>query len=210
MFPASGYEVKELKTKVKKVVDARGLSCPQPVVLTKKALDSTDISEVLTIVDNLTALENVSRMVKTLNLESMIDEKEGQYYINIYKDEELQGRDEKETLEGITVIMIGSNVLGRGDDKLGSVLMKSFLYTLTQMEGEIKCVIFMNSGVLLTTAGSELIEHLQVLSGQGAEIISCGTCLDFYNVKNKLAIGEVSNMYTITEKLLHANKVITF
>ncbi len=210
MFPASGYEVKELKTKVKKVVDARGLSCPQPVVLTKKALDSTDISEVLTIVDNLTALENVSRMVKTLNLESMIDEKEGQYYINIYKDEELQGRDEKETLEGNTVIMIGSNVLGRGDDKLGSVLMKSFLYTLTQMEGEIKCVIFMNSGVLLTTAGSELIEHLQVLSGQGAEIISCGTCLDFYNVKNKLAIGEVSNMYTITEKLLHANKVITF
>lgn len=191
------------------VVDARGLSCPQPVVLTKKALEGTDIHEVQTIVDNLTAMENVSRLVKTLNLESMVDEKEGEYYINIYKDEDLMDKDEKETLEGNTVVMIGSNVLGRGDDKLGGVLMKSFLYTLTQLEGEIKSIIFMNSGVLLTTAGSELIEHLQVLSSQGTEIISCGTCLDFYNVSSKLAVGTVSNMYTITEKLLHAGKVVT-
>lgn len=191
------------------VVDARGLSCPQPVVLTKKALEGTDINEVQTIVDNLTALENVSRLVKTLNLESLVDEKEGEYYIHIYKDEGLMGKDEKDTLEGNTVILIGSNVMGRGDDKLGGVLMKSFLYTLTQMEGEIKSVIFMNSGVLLTTAGSELIEHLQALSSHGTEVLSCGTCLDFYNVSNKLMVGSVSNMYTITEKLLHAGRVIT-
>lgn len=191
------------------VVDARGLSCPQPVVLTKKALEGTDINEVQTIVDNLTAVENVSRLVKTLNLESMVDKKEGEYYINIFKDEGLIGKDDKETLEGNTVILIGSNVLGRGDDKLGGVLMKSFLYTLTQMEGEIKSIIFMNSGVLLTTAGSELIEHLQALSSHGTEILSCGTCLDFYNVSNKLTVGSVTNMYTITEKLLHTGRVIT-
>lgn len=195
---------------MKKVVDARGLSCPQPVVLTKKALEGMDIDEVLTIVDNQTALENVSRMVKTLKLESMVDEKEGQYYISIFKDEGLQEKDEKETLEGNTVVIISSNVLGRGDDKLGGVLMKSFLYTLTQMEGEIKSAIFMNSGVLLTTAGSELIEHLQALSNQGTEILSCGTCLDFYNVSNKLAVGTASNMYTITEKLLYAGRVLSF
>lgn len=194
---------------MKKVVDARGLSCPQPVVLTKKALEGTDIHEVLTIVDNPIALENVSRMVKTLNLESVIDEKEGQYYISIFKDEGLQEKDEKETLEGNTVVLIGSNVMGRGDDKLGGVLMKSFLYTLTQMEGEVKSAIFMNSGVLLTTAGSELIEHLQALSNQGTEILSCGTCLDFYDVSKKLAVGTVTNMYTITEKLLHAGRVIS-
>lgn len=194
---------------MKKVVDARGLSCPQPVVLTKKALEGTDIHEVLTIVDNPIALENVSRMVKTLNLESVIDEKEGQYYISIFKEEGLQEKDEKETLEGNTVVLIGSNVMGRGDDKLGGVLMKSFLYTLTQMEGEVKSAIFMNSGVLLTTAGSELIEHLQALSNQGTEILSCGTCLDFYDVSKKLAVGTVTNMYTITEKLLHAGRVIS-
>lgn len=194
---------------MRKVVDARGLSCPQPVVMTKKALEGTDIHEVLTIVDNAAALENVSRMVKTLNLESMIDEKEGEYYISIYKDESLQGKDEKDTLEGSTVVLIGSNVMGRGDDKLGAVLMKSFLYTLTQMEGEIKSVIFMNSGVLLTTAGSELIEHLQALTSHGTEILSCGTCLDFYDVSNKLMVGSVTNMYSIAEILLHADRVIT-
>jgi hypothetical protein len=82
------------------------------------------VSEVLTIVDNQTALENVSRMVKTLQLESLVDEKEGQYYISIFKEEGLHGKDEKETLEGNTVIMISSNVLGSGDDKLGGALMK--------------------------------------------------------------------------------------
>lgn len=196
---------------MKKVVDARGLTCPQPVVLTKKALDSRDINEVLTIVDNPTALENVVRMVKTLNLESMVDEKEGQYYISINKEEGLAEKDDddKEILEGNTVILIGSNVLGRGDDKLGSLLMKSFLYTLTQMEGEIQCVIFMNSGVLLNTAGSELIDHIQVLSNNGIEVLSCGTCLDYYHVSDKLMVGSISNMYTITEKILHACKVIT-
>jgi selenium metabolism protein YedF len=195
---------------MRKVIDARGLSCPQPVVLTKKALEGAGVNEVLTIVDNPTALENVSRMVKTLQLGSVVDEKEGQYYISIFKDEGLQDKDKKEMLEGNTVILISSNVLGSGDDKLGGLLMKSFLYTLTQVEGEIKCVIFLNSGVLLTTAGSELIEYLQALAAQGTEILSCGTCLDFYNVSNKLAVGTVTNMYTITEKLLHSGRVISF
>jgi selenium metabolism protein YedF len=195
---------------MREIVDARGLSCPQPVVLTKKALEREEVKEVLTIVDNPTALENVARMVKTLRLGSVVDEKEGQYYISIFKEEGLQGKNEKETLEGDTVILINSNVLGQGDNKLGGILMKSFLYTLTQLEGEIKSVIFMNSGVLLTTAGSELIEHLQVLAEQGTEILSCGTCLDFYNVNNKLTVGTVTNMYTITEKLLHAGRVLTF
>ncbi|HPF20123.1 MAG TPA: sulfurtransferase-like selenium metabolism protein YedF [Syntrophomonas sp.] len=195
---------------MREIVDARGLSCPQPVVLTKKALEREEVKEVLTIVDNPTALENVARMVKTLQLGSVVDEKEGQYYISIFKEEGLQGKNEKETLEGDTVILINSNVLGQGDNKLGGILMKSFLYTLTQLEGEIKSVIFMNSGVLLTTAGSELIEHLQVLAEHGTEILSCGTCLDFYNVNNKLAVGTVTNMYTITEKLLHAGRVLNF
>jgi TusA-related sulfurtransferase len=104
---------------MREIVDARGLSCPQPVVLTKKALEREEVKEVLTIVDNPTALENVARMVKTLRLGSVVDEKEGQYYISIFKEEGLQGKNEKETLEGDTVILINSNVLGQGDNKLG-------------------------------------------------------------------------------------------
>ncbi|MDD4801506.1 MAG: sulfurtransferase-like selenium metabolism protein YedF [Syntrophomonas sp.] len=190
---------------MKKTIDARGLACPEPVVMTKKALDSNDVNEVITIVDNRIALENVSRMVKSLSLESMIEEQDGNFYISITKDDILP---EKESLNGSTVILIKSNVLGQGDDKLGSILMKSFVYTLTQMIGEIKSIIFLNSGVLLTTAGSDLIEHIKILENNGVQILSCGTCLDFYGVVDKLQVGVVSNMYTISEEMLHAGKVI--
>jgi len=190
---------------MKKIVDARGLACPEPVVRTKQALDSLEISEVITIVDNKTALENVSRLVKTLNLESVIDEQEGSYYINIVKDDLLP---EKEGMGGSSVVLVKSNVLGQGNDQLGGMLMKSFMYTLTQMEGEIKTLIFLNSGVLLTTAGSELIDHLRLLESHGVEIISCGTCLDFYGLVDKLQVGAVGNMYGIAEEMFHSSKVI--
>jgi selenium metabolism protein YedF len=108
------------------------------------------------------------------------------------------------------VVLISSNVLGRGDDNLGAMLMKSFMYTLTQMQGEIRTMLFMNSGVLVTTGGSELIEHIKLLENHGVEILSCGTCLDFYHMTDKLMVGSVTNMYTIAEKLMHADRVITF
>jgi selenium metabolism protein YedF len=189
---------------VKKIVDARGLACPEPVVMTKRALDS-DVHEVMTIVDNKIALENVSRMVKTLRLESMIQEQDGNFYINITKEDM---HPEKDVLRGSTVVLIKGNVLGQGDDKLGSILMKSFMYTLTQLQGEIKILIFLNSGVLLTTAGSDLIEHIKILESNGVEVLSCGTCLDFYGLIDKLQVGVIGNMYTIAEEMLAASKVI--
>ncbi len=190
---------------MKKTIDARGRACPEPVIMTKKALDSLDFGEVLAIVDNKAALENISRMVKTLNLESMVEEQDGSFYINIVKDE-LQT--EKENVRGNTVVLVKGNVLGQGDDKLGGILMKGFMYTLTQIEGEIKTLIFLNSGVLLTTSGSELIEHIKQLETNGVEVLSCGTCLDFYGVTDKLEVGTVGNMYSIVEDMLHSSKVI--
>lgn len=190
---------------MRKTVDARGFACPEPVIMTKKALDSHDVKEVLAIVDNRAALENISRLVKTLNLESVIEEQEGSFYINIVKEEVLP---EKENLRGSTVVLVKSNVLGQGDDKLGTILMKSFMYTLTQIEGEIKTLMFMNSGVMLTTSGSELIEHIKHLESNGVEVLSCGTCLDFYGLSDKLEVGKVGNMYAITEEMLHSSKVI--
>ncbi|MEA1960096.1 MAG: sulfurtransferase-like selenium metabolism protein YedF [Bacillota bacterium] len=193
---------------MKKIVDARGLSCPQPVVLTKKALDISEIQEVITIVDNKTALENVSKLVNSMHFESNVDEKVDGYYIDILKGADLV-EEEKQVSRGNTVILICSNLLGQGEAKLGNMLMKSFIYTLTQMEGELNAIIFMNSGVMLSTEGSELVEHIQVLESSGVEVLSCGTCLDFYNLGDKLKVGDVSNMYTITEKLMQASKVIS-
>ena len=195
---------------MKKVIDARGLSCPQPVVLTKKALDSAEVSEVITIVDNKNALENVSKLAKSMHMESNVDERKDGIYIDILKDVSLCQEEEKQETRGNTVILISSNLLGQGDPKLGTILMKGFIYTLIQLEGEISAIIFMNSGVMLSTDGSELIDHIKVLEASGVEVLSCGTCLDFYQMGDKLRAGSVSNMYTIAEKLLHASKVLNF
>lgn len=190
---------------MKQTIDARGLNCPEPVLMTKKALDSQDINEVLAIVDNRAALENISRLVKTMNLGSMVEEQDGLFYINITKEETVPRKQELKT--GATVVL-KSNLLGQGDDLLGSVLMKSFMYTLTQMEGELETLIFINGGVSLTTAGSEVLGHIRNLEQNGVEILSCGTCLDFYGLTDKLMVGTISNMYTIAEEMLRARKLI--
>lgn len=190
---------------MRQTVDARGLACPEPVIMTRRALDSQDVNEVLAIVDSQAALENISRMVRTMNLGSMVEEQDGLFYINITKSEAVP---QKQSLKGGAVVLVKSNVLGQGDDQLGSILMKGFMYTLTQMEGELGTLIFLNGGVLLTTAGSEMLEHIKNLEKNGVEVVSCGTCLDFYGLTDKLEVGSIGNMYTITEEIFHARKLI--
>lgn len=190
---------------MKQTIDARGLNCPEPVIMTKKALDSQDVSEVLAIVDNRAALENISRLVKTMNLGSMVEEQDGLYYINITKDETVT---QKQSIKAGATVVVQSNVMGQWDDVLGGVLMKSFMYTLTQMEGELETLIFLNGGVLLTTAGSEVLEHIKNLAKNGVEVLSCGTCLDFYGLADKLEVGSIGNMYTIAEEMFRARKLI--
>lgn len=194
---------------MRKTIDARGLTCPQPVVLTKKALEEEEISEVLTIVDNSNALENVSRLAHTLKLECKVDEKEGNYYIDIWKGESSDNLSLAESSYSDTVVLISGNILGRGDDKLGALLMKNFIYTLTQVEGAVKSLIFMNGGVLLSTEGSEVLEQIRLLEESGVEVLSCGTCLDSFQLGDKLRVGIITNMYTIVERLSGAARVIT-
>jgi len=91
---------------------------------------------------------------------------------------------------------------------LGGVLIKSLLFTLVEKQPHPKTVMFINSGVLLTTQGSPVLEHLQKLEQAGVQLLSCGTCLEYYQLKDKLAVGGVTNMYTILDEM-SANKAIT-
>lgn len=102
--------------------------------------------------------------------------------------------------------MITGSLFGKGAEELGQVLMKSFMFTLTEIQAPVTTLVFINSGVYLTIEGSPVLEHLQNLEQQGCEILSCGTCLDYYNLKEKLAVGRVTNMYTAVEKLLDTGK----
>jgi selenium metabolism protein YedF len=107
-----------------------------------------------------------------------------------------------------TVILVASDRLGDGADELGRLLMKNFIITLLDLERLPDRMLFLNSGVLLTSEGSEVLEALEALGNRGVEVLSCGVCLDFYHKKEKLKAGTVTNMFTIAESLMQAGSVI--
>ncbi|WP_430884483.1 sulfurtransferase-like selenium metabolism protein YedF [Fusibacter sp. JL216-2] len=192
-------------------VDARGLECPKPVIQTKKALEKLKEGSILTVVDNEIAKENVSKLAKSMKLHYNVSQKEGFYYIDIFKGEEMGPEllgDEKPVLNDL-VIMFGKDTLGEGSEELGDVLVRGYFYTLTEVEPYPKALLFLNSGVNLTVTDSPVIEHLRVLESKGVEILSCGTCLDYFNLKDKLGVGGVTNMYTIVETMNKAKNTIS-
>lgn len=187
-------------------VDARGLACPQPVIDTKKALESIDSGVVSVIVDNVAAKENVTKLARASQCGVAIEEKDGCFYLTITKEGTVLAPEAAALAR--PVYLITQNTLGHGSEELGGVLIKSFFFTLQAGTEMPAAVMFINSGVKLAIAGSPVIEHLKTLSSKGVTIMSCGTCLDYYGLKEQLAVGEVSNMYTILEQL-NAGKAIT-
>ena len=189
-------------------VDARGLACPQPVIATKRALDSIDSGTVTTIVDNAVAKENVTKFARASNCAVSVSESGGHYTLTITKGEGGSPAPPAAAKTGSLVFLITRDTLGHGSEELGAVLMKSFFFTMTELEPLPRAVLFLNSGVRLTVKGSPVLEHIRNLEGRGVEIISCGTCLDYFGLKDELAAGTIGNMYTIME-LLTADKAIT-
>ena len=193
-----------------RTVDARGLACPQPVILTRNALQENDA--VITIVDNETALHNVTRMAEKSGAAVRTEEREDGIYVHITQDDaplkEVIPQGAVASAGGPLVVTIASEFMGRGDEELGHILIRGFFHTLGEVEPLPDTIIFFNSGVKLVAEGSAVLEDLQDLCGRGVEILACGTCLGHYGLKAKVAAGEVSNMYTIAETLLGAGKVI--
>lgn len=185
---------------MKNSVDCRGLACPKPVIMTKKELEAITEGEIEVIVDNEAARENVTRLLKSQGIEPKVEAKEGLYYVSGEKKAGCGCQVMDFSEDSRPVILVASEVLGVGDDKLGAMLMKSYMYALTESEVKPQTMLFVNGGVKLTIEGSDSLESIKTLETQGVEIMSCGTCLDFYGIKEKLAVGKVTNMYTIVEK----------
>ena len=192
------------------VVDCRGLACPQPVITTKQALDQMKEGEMIVIVDNASSCNNVERFVRSRGCSVDIKESGPDFYIHIHKvtgkgEEEKTQPDEK--VKKI-VVYINSHLLGEGDESLGSFLMKAFLKTLLDLDTLPNRLILVNSGVQLATEDSKVLETLQLLSDKGVEIVCCGTCIDIYELKGKMRVGVISNMYDILQSMLDADRVI--
>jgi selenium metabolism protein YedF len=194
---------------MKKVVDARGELCPKPVIMTKKELDNLQEGTLTTIVDNEVAKDNISKLVSSYGYSFIVDQtKDNEYYIHIIKGE---GTTENicipDTFKDLT-IAIGSDKLGVGEEKLGDILMNSFIYTVKETTPWPRTIVLFNSGVKLTCKGSKVLEDLKWMNDEGVEILVCGTCLDYYNIKDNIQVGEIANMYSIYEKMRNSNNTI--
>jgi len=187
------------------VIDCRGLACPEPVVTTKKALDQLKEGKLIVIVNNSISSNNVERFALSQGCSVEVEKKGEEYYLHIQKMQ-TAGRAKQEDHQ--IVVYINSQFLGVGDEALGTLLMRSFLKTLTESEKKPYRILFINSGVRLTSEGSEVLESLRTLSEKGVEILSCGTCLDFYGLKEKVRVGIISNMYDIAQTLMAADRLI--
>jgi selenium metabolism protein YedF len=190
-----------------KEIDCRGMACPQPVVTAKKALDESEGKGFMLIVDNPSARDNVERFAQSQGAMVDVEKKGGDFFLHIQKGSTCELAASAQKAEKV-VVYINSNLLGIGDEALGAILMRSFLKTLLDLKPIPSKLIFINSGVRLTTEGSEVLETLKTLFEKGVEILSCGTCLDFYGLKEKLKVGIISNMYDIAQSLLEADRLI--
>lgn len=202
-------------------VDAMGDQCPIPVIKTKKALkEITETTLVEVHVDNEIAVQNLSKMAKQKNLEYKCEKLEEQHYIikinaeaeGVSIQQKAPAENDKEICypdrKSNTVVVLSSNQMGNGSEELGQILMKGFIFALIELDELPSTVLLYNSGVKLSTEGSNSIEDLKTLQAQGVEILSCGTCLNYYDLTEKLQVGDVTNMYFILEKMAQADKII--
>ena len=196
-------------------VNAMGDNCPIPVIKTKKAMQEITGPETIEVlVDNEIAVQNVTKMAVSSG-GNVTSEKLGEkeFKVTIQMNGAVAKEAEEEAVctpdrKGDTIVVIASDKMGSGNDELGKVLIKGFIFAVTQLEELPKAMIFYNGGATLTAEGSDSLEDLKSLEAQGVEILTCGTCLNYYGLTDKLEVGSVTNMYTIEEKMAEAGKII--
>lgn len=193
-------------------IDARGLACPVPVLKTKEALSEMEGGVLTVLVDNEDSSNNVSWSAQKAGYESTVERRGDDWAVRIFVSEPQPGAAEEipvvcSTGQGV-VAFVASDRVGRGDDELGSILMKSFLHSLNELDQRPQSVILMNAGVRLAVEGSEALESLRALASAGVDLLVCGTCLDFFGLRERVGAGKVSNMYDIVETLTRASSVV--
>lgn len=197
------------------VVDARGQQCPIPVVRANQAMAALSGPATLEVhVDNEIAVQNLLRMAMGKSFPARSEQAaEKDFVVTIAADRVSADAGAAPAVctpdaRGDMVVAIGTATMGVGSDELGATLMKGFIYALSQQETLPKTILFYNGGAHLSCKGSASLEDLKTMASQGVEIMTCGTCLDYYGLKDKLAVGTVTNMYSIVETLTKAGKVI--
>jgi selenium metabolism protein YedF len=193
------------------ILDLSGLSCPLPVIRTKEALEAKSAQELIVVVDNDAARDNVKRFAESRGCAVAVAAAGNCYHLTIQPPPGqtaqtcvMPGAAAKPLT---TVVVFASDRMGEGDPALGDILMRAFLQSLVQMETPQK-MAFYNRGVFLTLEDSPVLPELKGLEEMGVKLLVCGTCLDFYKVRDRLAAGQVSNMFAILEAQMEAGRIV--
>ena len=198
------------------IIDVMGKPCPIPVIETKKALARQGVRHVLVKVDNIVAVQNLEKMSNGLGYGfSYSENAKDSYEVTITGNGKDMPRQnvEQNTREavlpsgGLTVV-ISKNTMGGGAEELGKILIKGFIYSLTEHPTPPGFLIFLNSGPYLTSDGANVTDDLKKLEEKGTKILTCGTCSNYYGLRDKLAVGSITDMYGITEKMANAAGII--
>lgn len=196
-----------------KKIDCLGKVCPLPVIETKKMIkENPEEKDFEILVDNEVATENLKKMAKELKIESTCEKiEDGLYRVSLKKNEASQCELIEDTSSIDTssyVVAISDDRMGKGDEEFSKSLLEGFIYALTEQEVIPEKVIFYNRGVMLTSVNEKTVEDLQNLASKGVKILSCGLCLGNYKLKEKLKVGEITNMYKIVE-ILRSHHVVS-
>ena len=199
-----------------KTVDACGLTCPAPILLVKDTLDQADLQELTVLVDNPASCENVNRFLTTRGY-SVTNSQDGEVYRlearSSQKKSDLTADGPAESLDEQSgqkiVLLVTTDCLGSGDDALGAKLMTAYLKTVKELGPDLWQLIFVNSGVKLTTASSPVLEDLKEYEKSGVILLACGTCLEHFGLTAEKRVGETTNMLDIVTATQLADKVVT-
>lgn len=195
-------------------VDGKGLLCPQPLILTRKALKACQPGETLSIeCDNRTAYQNIMTFLKDQSLSPKGVEEGALFTIEVVNLPKKEAETDQHPAESCPVnpayvVVVGSDRMGEGDPELGAILMKGFLNALNEQPLLPTHLLFYNAGVKLATKDSGVTASLRTLEESGVEILVCGTCVDFYGIRENLGVGKISNMFTITETMARTGHVV--
>lgn len=197
------------------VVDARNALCPQPLIMTKRALMASKPGQPLRIlINNEISKNNVVRFLSDNNIPLQCTEHAGLFTLSLFSAQELSASATAESYCAVSpintgrVIVFKSNRMGAGSDELGELLCKAFINTIGDVAPLPAALVFYNSGILLTTNDSAVADSLRALELRNVTLLVCGTCVEYFGKREQISLGTISNMYTIVETLMAAKSVI--